>query len=46
MPHDNGSSIERIGVHVNPLTTDELTNLEKGKPISSNADRTLKSGAR
>jgi CRISPR-associated endonuclease Csn1 len=42
----NSSSIERIGVRVNPLTTDEQTNFEKGKPISINADRTLKRGAR
>jgi CRISPR-associated endonuclease Csn1 len=40
------SSIERIGVRVNPLTTDEQTNFEKGKPITINADRTLKRGAR
>lgn len=40
------SSIERIGVRVNPLTTDEQTNFEKGKPITTNADRTLKRGAR
>ncbi len=40
------SSIERIGVRVNPLTTDEQTNFEKGKPISINAERTLKRGAR
>ncbi|MBS1639605.1 MAG: type II CRISPR RNA-guided endonuclease Cas9 [Bacteroidetes bacterium] len=40
------SSIERIGVRVNPLTTDEQTDFEKGKTISSNADRTLKRGAR
>lgn len=40
------SSIERIGVRVNPLTTDEQINFEKGKPISVNADRTLKRGAR
>lgn len=40
------SSIEKIGVRVNPLTTDEQTNFEKGKPISSNADRTLKRGMR
>lgn len=40
------SSIERIGVRVNPLTTDERTNFEKGKPISINADRTLKRGSR
>jgi CRISPR-associated endonuclease Csn1 len=40
------SSIEKIGVRVNPLTTDEQTNFEKGKPISVNTDRTLKRGAR
>ncbi len=40
------STIERIGVRVNPLTTDEQINFEKGKPISINADRTLKRGAR
>jgi CRISPR-associated endonuclease Csn1 len=40
------SSIEKIGVRVNPLTTDEQTNFEKGKPITVNADRTLKRGAR
>lgn len=40
------SSIEKIGVRVNPLTTDEQTNFEKGKPVSVNADRTLKRSAR
>lgn len=40
------SAIKKIGVRVNPLTTDEQTNFEKGKPISVNADRTLKRGAR
>ncbi len=40
------STIERIGVRVNPLTTDEQTNFEQGKPVSVNADRTLKRGAR
>lgn len=40
------SKIEKIGVRVNPLTTDEQTDFEKGKSISSNADRTLKRGAR
>lgn len=40
------SSIKKIGVRVNPLTTDEQTNFEKGKPVSVNADRTLKRGAR
>ncbi len=40
------SEIIQIGVRVNPLTTDEQTNFEKGKPVSVNADRTLKRGAR
>ncbi len=40
------SQIVQIGVRVNPLTTDEQTNFEKGKPVSVNADRTLKRGAR
>jgi CRISPR-associated endonuclease Csn1 len=40
------SSIEKIGVRVNPLTTDEQTNFEKGKPVSINADRNLKRSAR
>ncbi|OWK70738.1 type II CRISPR RNA-guided endonuclease Cas9 [Pedobacter sp. AJM] len=42
----SNSSIEKIGVRVNPLITDEQTNFEKGKPITINADRTLKRGAR
>lgn len=40
------SSIERIGVRVVPLSTDEQTNFEKGKAISVNADRTIKRGMR
>jgi len=40
------SSIIEIGVRVNPLTTEEQTNFEKGKPVSVNAERTLKRGAR
>jgi len=40
------SSIEKIGVRVNPLSTDEQTDFEKGKSISINADRTLKRSAR
>lgn len=42
----NESAIIQIGVRVNPLTTDEQTNFEKGKSITTNADRTLKRGAR
>ncbi|MFJ1429574.1 type II CRISPR RNA-guided endonuclease Cas9 [Capnocytophaga canimorsus] len=40
------SEIVDLGVRVNPLTTDEKTNFEKGKPISTNAHRTLKRSAR
>ena len=40
------SKIIKLGVRVNPLTTDERINFEGGKPISTNADRTLKRGAR
>jgi CRISPR-associated endonuclease Csn1 len=44
--NEEKSSIVKLGVRVNPLTTDEQTNFEKGKSISSNADRTLKRSAR
>jgi CRISPR-associated endonuclease Csn1 len=40
------SSIIKLGVRVNPLTVDELTNFEKGKSITTNADRTLKRNMR
>lgn len=40
------SEIIKLGVRVNPLTIDEKTNFEKGRPLSTNADRTLKRGAR
>lgn len=40
------SSIIKLGVRVNPLTVDELTNFEKGKSITTNADRTLKRAMR
>jgi CRISPR-associated endonuclease Csn1 len=40
------SSIVKVGVRVNPLTVDEKINFEGGKPITTNADRTLKRGAR
>lgn len=43
---DEQSSIVKIGVRVNPLTVDEQTNFEKGKPITTNADRTLKRSMR
>jgi len=40
------SSIIKLGVRVNPLTVDEQQNFEKGKSITTNADRTLKRAAR
>ena len=40
------SSIIKLGVRVNPLTVDEQTNFEKGKPITTNANRTLKRSMR
>lgn len=40
------SEIIKLGVRVNPLTVDEKTDFEKGRPLSVNADRTLKRGAR
>lgn len=43
---DEKSSIVKLGVRVNPLTVDEKTNFEKGKSITTNAERTLKRSAR
>ena len=40
------SWIIKLGVRVNPLTVDEQTNFEKGKPITTNATRTLKRSMR
>lgn len=40
------SSIVKLGVRVNPLTVDEQQNFEKGKSITTNADRTLKRSMR
>lgn len=40
------SSIVKLGVRVNPLTVDELSNFEKGKSITTNADRTSKRSMR
>lgn len=40
------SSIIRLGVRVNPLTVDEQQNFDKGKSITTNADRTLKRSMR
>lgn len=43
---DEKSSIVKLGVRVNPLTVDEQQNFEKGKSITTNADRTLKRSMR
>ena len=40
------SKIINLGVRINPLTVDEQTNFEKGKSITTNADRTLKRSMR
>lgn len=40
------SNIVKLGVRVNPLTVDEKGNFEKGKSITTTADRTLKRGMR
>lgn len=42
----NASEIIKIGVRVNPLTTDEKDNFSKGADITTNADRTLKRSMR
>lgn len=40
------NKIVKLGVRVNPLTVDEQLNFEKGKPITTNAGRTLARSAR
>lgn len=40
------SKIIKMGVRVNPLSTEELADFEKGNPLSVNAERTIKRGAR
>ncbi|GAA4461922.1 type II CRISPR RNA-guided endonuclease Cas9 [Nemorincola caseinilytica] len=40
------STVDKIGVRIISLTTDEQINFEKGKPINVNAERTLKRGMR
>ena len=45
-PEADDSSIIRLGVRVNPLTTDEQKKFEEGKPATVNADRTLKRSMR
>ena len=44
--NDEASSIVRLGVRVNPLTVDEKAIFEKGKAITTNADRQQQHGAR
>lgn len=44
--NEEKSSIVKLGVRVNPLTVDEKSNFEKGKSITTNADRTLKRSMR
>ena len=44
--NDEKSSITKLGVRVVPLTVDEQSNFEKGKSITTNADRTLKRSMR
>lgn len=43
---DEQSNIVRLGVRVNPLTTDEKRNFEDGKPITTTAARTSKRAMR
>ena len=40
------SKIIKLGVRVTPLTVDEKTDFEKGRPSGTNTERTLKRGAR
>ncbi|MEN8805770.1 MAG: type II CRISPR RNA-guided endonuclease Cas9 [Wenyingzhuangia sp.] len=40
------SKIIKLGVRVNPLSTEEVKDFEKGKPTTINADRTQKRGIR
>ena len=40
------SNIVKLGVRVNPLTVDEKGNFEKGKSITTTAERTIKRGMR
>jgi CRISPR-associated endonuclease Csn1 len=43
---DDNSSIEKVGVRIIPLTSDEESDFQKGKSTTINADRTSKRGAR
>ena len=44
--NSDNNRIIKLGVRVNPLTVDEQINFEKGKPITTNAGRTLARSAR
>lgn len=44
--NDEKSEIIRLGVRVNPLTVDEQQNFDKGRPITTNAERTHKRSMR
>lgn len=44
--NEEKSAIIKLGVRVVPLTTDEQSNFEKGKSITTNADRSLKKSMR
>ncbi|MEG0762160.1 MAG: hypothetical protein RR411_11865, partial [Chryseobacterium sp.] len=44
--NSENNKIIKLGVRVNPLTVDEQINFEKGKPITTNASRTLARSAR
>ncbi|MCD1117749.1 type II CRISPR RNA-guided endonuclease Cas9 [Chryseobacterium turcicum] len=46
LENPQNNKIIKLGVRVNPLTVDEQINFEKGKPITTNAGRTLARGAR
>lgn len=43
---EDKSEIIKLGVRVNPLSADELSDFEKGKPLTTNANRTAARGAR
>ena len=44
--HNEKSEIIKLGVRLVPLSSDEKSNFEKGKSITTNAERTLKRSLR
>ena len=44
--NDEQSKIVKLGVRVVPMSTDEQNDFDKGNPITTNANRTLKRTAR